>query len=86
MTEYWALFIVCILIILINLPFGYWRQGSKKFSLKWILSIHLPIPFVILLRVRCELDFQLYTFPFTVASFFIGQQIGAWLYKQRVKN
>lgn len=34
----------------LNLIFGYWRYNATKFSLKWFLAIHLPIPFVYLLR------------------------------------
>jgi len=83
MNEYIALTIVCILVFLLNLPFGYWRQGVKKFSLQWALAIHLPIPLVVALRFGFHLGFQLYTYPFMVVAFFLGQFIGGKIRKKR---
>ncbi len=34
----------------LNLPFGAWRVRSRKFGPSWLLAIHLPIPFLFLLR------------------------------------
>jgi hypothetical protein len=39
----------------LNLPFGAWRVRTRKLSLSWFLSIHLPIPFLFLLRRACGL-------------------------------
>ena len=33
---------IALLTLLINLPFGYMRKKTRKFSLKWFLCIHLP--------------------------------------------
>ncbi|PKQ65859.1 hypothetical protein BZG02_02315 [Labilibaculum filiforme] len=60
----------------LNVPFGYIRQGFKKFSVMWFVSIHAPIPFVILFRHLFGLGFQLYTYPIMVSAFFLGQFIG----------
>ncbi len=70
-------------ILIINLPFGYWRANVKKFSLQWILAIHLPVPVVIAIRILSGLGFQLYTYPVLVGAFFIGQFAGAHLFKWR---
>ncbi len=78
MMEYLPLGIVCILVLLLNLPFGYWREGVKKFSLQWALSIHIPVPLVIGLRFAFGLGFQFYTYPFMIGAFFSGQWLGAW--------
>lgn len=40
-----------LLVFLLNLPFGYYRVTTRKFSIKWFLSIHIPIPFIFVLRV-----------------------------------
>jgi phosphoglycerol transferase MdoB-like AlkP superfamily enzyme len=77
MNEYYRLAIVCILVFIINLPFGYWRGGVKKFSWQWFLAVHIPVPFVIALRFAFELGFQFYTYPFMIAAFFLGQFVGA---------
>jgi len=34
----------------LNLPFGAWRVRTRVRSLPWLLSVHLPIPFLFLIR------------------------------------
>ncbi len=68
-----------LLILVLNIPFGYWRFHVRKFSLQWILAVHIPVPIIILLRVFTSVGFAWYTYLFTVTAFFLGQQIGAWL-------
>ncbi|MCY1632805.1 hypothetical protein [Marinifilum sp. D737] len=60
----------------LNLPFGYVRQGFKKFSVMWFVAIHAPIPFVVLFRHLFGLGFELYTYPIMVSAFFLGQFTG----------
>jgi len=43
--------------------------------------VHLPIPIVIALRYAFHLGFQLYTYPFMIAAFFLGQMLGSKLKK-----
>jgi len=69
---------------LINLPFGYWRGGLRRFSGKWFLAIHLPIPLVIAFRYIFELGFALYTYPVMVAGFFLGQWVGGYFRKKKL--
>jgi hypothetical protein len=66
-------------ILLLNLPFGYWRAGLRKLSLLWFLAIHLPVPLAIGLRWALGLPFRLATLPLFVAAFFGGQFLGARL-------
>ena len=80
------LFIISIIVLLFNIPFGYWRAGVKKFSLQWILAIHLPVPFVIFLRLYSDIGFALYTYPVLVAAFFLGQLAGAKIYNKRLES
>ena len=76
-----------LLVFIFNIPFGYWRANVKKFSLQWILAIHIPVPFIIALRIFSNLGFAWHTYVFLVAAFFIGQQIGYQLHKQmKVKS
>jgi hypothetical protein len=77
-------FIVTILVFLLNLPFGYWRAKVKKFSFKWFLYIHLPIPIVVFLRYQFELGFKWWTYPFLVGGFFFGQYIGKKIGQKRI--
>ena len=43
--------VVSAVVLLLNLPFGYWRAGARKFSLRWFLAVHVPVPLVIGLRL-----------------------------------
>jgi hypothetical protein len=73
------LWTVAFLVFLVNLPFGYWRAGTMKFSRPWFLAVHLPVPLVIALRLVSGLGFQLATFPVMVGAFFAGQLVGGRL-------
>ena len=79
------LIIVLVLVFILNIPFGYWRQGVKKFSLYWFLAVHLHIPAVVFLRLYFDLGFQWWTYPFMILAFFMGQWSGARIRKKRIK-
>lgn len=70
------LLIVVVIVLLINIPFGYWRINVKKFSVQWALAIYLPILFIIDLRIYSDIGFVLNTYPILIASFFPGQHLG----------
>ena len=73
------LFEVGLFVFLFNIPFGYWRSNVKKFSLQWILAIHLPVPFVVAIRFISGIGFAFITYPVLVTAFFAGQFAGAKL-------
>jgi len=81
-----ALISASLLTFIINLPFGYWRQGSRRFSFNWFLYIHLPVPIIIGLRFLFELGFEWVTYPALVLAFFLGQAVGAQYRKMRKKK
>jgi len=60
-----------------NLPLGYLRETSRKFSLRWFVLIHMSIPFIIALRLI--LDFSWTIIPLTLGGAVAGQIIGARL-------
>ncbi len=65
---------IAIMTVVINLPFGYFRQKTKKFSFKWFLCIHLPIPLIFLARVSSNLSYKF--IPIFVAAAVTGQILG----------
>jgi len=77
--------LITFAVLLFNIPFGYWRGGVRKFSLQWFLAVHIPVPFIIVLRIYGGIGFAFYTYIFLVSAFFTGQQIGAYYYKSRSK-
>ena len=72
----WA---VALAVIVLNLPFGFWRAGTRKFSLPWFLAIHVPVPLIVGVRLVSGLGWQLSTFPVLVGAFFTGQFLGGLL-------
>ena len=76
MTSSAALWTVSISILLLNLPFGFWRAGVPKFSRSWFLAVHLPVPFAIGLRFLVGMGFRLRLLPIFVGVYFAGQLLG----------
>ncbi len=83
-----SLFLASLSVFVLNIPFGMWRAGVRKFSWQWFLSIHIPVPFVIAIRYLFDLGFQWHTYPFLVGAFFLGQLSGKKIAQKRnvVKN
>ncbi len=65
------------LIVVVNLPFGYWRAGVRKLSLPWFLAVHLPVLLVVGIRLLLGIPFAWWVLPITVGSFALGQWLGA---------
>lgn len=49
-AHYVSLIGLVLFTAVLNLPFGFLRAKTDKYSFKWFLYIHLPIPFIYLLR------------------------------------
>jgi hypothetical protein len=62
--------------LVLNLPFGFWRAGVRKFSLAWFLAVHAPVPLIVGLRLAAGLGWRLSTFPVLVGAFVGGQFLG----------
>jgi hypothetical protein len=86
-----SLFEVALAVVVLNIPFGFWRHGTRRFTLPWFLAVHLPVPVVISLRLLSTLGWRFATFPVLVASFFFGQFLGGklhqlWKWRQNAKR
>jgi hypothetical protein len=73
------LFLAAAVVAGLNLPFGFWRASVEKFSRSWILAVHVPVPFVIAIRLLAGLGWHLITFPVLAGAFFTGQFLGGRL-------
>jgi hypothetical protein len=74
-----TLAMVALAVLLLNLPFGFWRAGLKPRSPAWLAAIHIPIPFVLALRLLSGLGYRLVTIPVIAAAYFAGQYLGGKL-------
>ncbi|MBN2719850.1 MAG: hypothetical protein JXR72_01980 [Proteobacteria bacterium] len=67
---------------LFTLPFGAWRARCRRYSLRWWLSIHLAIPFVIFTRVWG--GFPGAYIPLFVAATVLGHFVGGRVPRQNI--
>jgi hypothetical protein len=74
-----TLLFISAFAVLLNLPFGYWRAGTRKFSLQWFLAIHVPVPLIIGIRLVSGIGWQIMSFPLLIGAFFAGQSLGGLL-------
>ena len=63
--------------LLLNLPFGYWRSGCRKWSGAWFAAIHVPIIIAVGLRFSLGTPFRFATLPLYALAFITGQFLGA---------
>ena len=75
-----AVISLLLFALLSNIPLGYLRMGSPKYSLRWFVYIHLSVPFIIGLRIANNISWQM--IPFSIALAVAGQMIGSRLYRR----
>jgi hypothetical protein len=73
------IFWIAAIVLLLNMPFGYWRASAKRFSSQWIFAVHVPVPMIVALRIYSGLGWRLATFPVLIGAFCLGQFIGGRL-------
>jgi hypothetical protein len=76
------LLLISLAVLILNIPFGYWRANVFRFTVQWFLAIHIPVVLVISLRLATHLGFEWYTYIALVAAFFLGQQAGSLVIKK----
>lgn len=86
MHQYIHMTEAALLVFVINIPFGYWRANVKKFSLQWALSIHIPVPVVVAIRLLSNVGFHWTTYPVFILAFFSGQFLGGKIHKWRKQH
>lgn len=64
-----------------NIPLGYFREGTRKYSFRWFLFIHLSIPFIIGLRVTNGISWR--AIPLTLGLAVAGQWLGGRARRRR---
>ncbi|DBA87422.1 hypothetical protein WJX77_003989 [Trebouxia sp. C0004] len=67
---------------ILNIPFGMWREHTRKFSPEWFLAVHATIPFVAMTRQGIGMPKTVIFL--TIGSAILGQALGARLERQRL--
>ena len=83
MQMFHTLWLNALFAVTLNLPFGYWRAGCRKYSFSWFAAIHVPVILTIGMRVFLGIPFRLVTLPLYVLAFVGGQYLGALIRRQR---
>ncbi len=72
-------------VAILNIPFGSYRNLTRKFSFAWFASIHLPIPLIIYIRhslFNAPIDIGSisvsanWIIPFSISAAIFGQMMG----------
>ncbi len=77
--------LVAVLIFLVNIFFGYWRSSTRRFSVQWLMAIHIPVALAIGARLLL-LEWDWTTVPIFVAAFVAGQYAGGTIKNYLVKT
>lgn len=82
---------IALMILVLNVPFGFWRAGTRRFSLPWFLAIHVPVPIAVGLRMAVGFGWRLSILPVFVGAFFAGQYLGGtvrrtWNHRDRTPS
>ncbi len=76
-NKLYAVLLLFVLTLIINIPFGRARVKVKKYSFRWFLYIHIPIPIIFATRVLSHIEMKY--IPLFVLAAVIGQIIGGKL-------
>jgi hypothetical protein len=69
--------LIALLAFIINIPFGYLRNKTRKFSARWFLYVHLSIPLIIAARLLTHTDYRY--IPLFILTAVAGQLLGGWI-------
>jgi hypothetical protein len=76
-SKFDAILALFAFTLMLNLPFGYVRAKARKYSFRWFLYIHVPIPFIFIARTLSHV--QIAYIPIFVVAAVIGQILGGKL-------
>ncbi|MDH3292546.1 MAG: hypothetical protein OEO20_10925 [Gemmatimonadota bacterium] len=77
---------VAIAVAVVNVPFGYWRAGARRFSQSWFIAVHTPVPIVVVMRLVAGIAWRLANLPLLMGAFVSGQLLGGALRRWRERR
>jgi hypothetical protein len=69
-----AVLLIMVLALVLNIPLGYLRSQTRKFSARWFIYVHMSIPVIIVARVHSHTDFRF--IPRFILAAVAGQYLG----------
>ena len=75
------IFGLVLMAFIINIPFGYIRQRYEKLTFMWFFLLHIPIPFIIFIRIYAGIDWRV--IPLTLCGSVAGQFVGGAVNRRR---
>ncbi len=69
-----GMLLLLLFSFVVNLPFGYLRSRSKRYSLKWFTYIHVPVVLIIIARLASHTDYRF--IPLFLVAAIAGQYFG----------
>jgi hypothetical protein len=76
-NKFYVILSLFAFTLLLNLPFGYVRAKTKKYSLRWFLYIHVPIPLILVARTISHIEMKY--IPIFAFAALTGQILGGKL-------
>lgn len=80
MHSYVLLSALTTLLVVVNVPLGYLRNGYERFAYGWYFYLHLSLPVAVYLRVKTGYEWKF--IPVLLCGAVLGQ-IGGGLLAQR---
>ena len=65
---------IFIATCILNIPFGMLRSRQRPYTFLWFLYIHLPVPFIFMVRHFANISY--FYIPLFMFAAMIGQYIG----------
>lgn len=76
-NKFYVILFLFAFTLLLNLPFGYVRAKTKRYSLRWFLYIHVPIPLILVARTISHIEMKY--IPIFAFAAITGQILGGKL-------
>jgi hypothetical protein len=69
-----AVLLIMFLALALNIPLGYLRNRSRKFSARWFIYLHISIPVIVAARIMSHTDYRF--IPLFILAAVAGQYVG----------
>lgn len=74
MKNMLAVLLIMLLAFAVNIPLGYLRSRSRRYSVRWYVYVHLSIPIIVLARILSQTEYKY--IPLFLLSAAAGQYLG----------